>query len=139
MKKTIFILLMTIFIVLPSNVKALSVSENNLTIEKGTSDTIEIYANVEKEVSEISFALVYTTYDIPAYFNIEPGLTNTGTGITNKIKFPEPVTGKVKLGTIKINIVNNPTVTAGSINLHSGKATTTNYETITKYSKTLTI
>ena len=116
---------------MPLNVYALSVSENNITIEKGKSDTIDLYANVEEEVSEISFALVYTTYDIPAYFNIEPGLTNSGNGTTHKIKFNEPQTGKIKLGTIKIDIVNYPTVTVGSINIHSGKATTTTYETIT--------
>lgn len=130
MKKTIFILLLTILIIIPLNVSALSVSENNLTIEKGKSDTVDIFATVEKEVSEISFSLVYTTYDVPAYFNIESGLTDTGTGINHKISFTEPVTGKVKLGTIKINIVASPTVTAGSINIHSGIATTTEYETI---------
>ena len=131
MKKIIFILLITILIILPSNVCALSLSENDITIEKGTSDTIEIYANVDSKVPEVSFALVYTTYDIPAYFNIESGLTDTGTGINHKIVFTEPVTGKIKLGTIKINIVSNPTVTAGSINIHSGKAITETYETLT--------
>lgn len=131
MKKIFFCLLLTLLIIMPLNVYALSVSENNITIEKGTSDTIDLYANVETEVSDISFALVYTTYDIPAYFNIEPGLTDSGNGINHKIKLAEPATGKIKLGTIKINIVNYPTVTAGSINIHSGKATTTTYETIT--------
>lgn len=130
MKKIFFCLLLTLLIIMPLNVYALSVSENNITIEKGKSDTIDLYANVESEVTDISFSLVYTTYDIPAYFNIEPGFTNTGNGTTHKIKFDEPQTGKIKLGTIKIDIVKYPTVTAGSINIHSGKATTTTYETL---------
>lgn len=125
--KKILLLFMLLVLFLPFNVKALSVDENNLTIEKGGTESIGLYANVLEEVTEISFTLVYTTYDVPAYFKLENGLTDTNpNGISHKIIFSNPVSGKVKLGTIDVNVVNNPKVNNGVINIHSGKAVTNN-------------
>lgn len=125
MKKKFLLLFLLLFITLPTNIKALSVDKNNITIEKGKNDNIALYANLENEVTEIAFTLVYTSYDLPAYFNLEPGLTDTNpNGVAHKIKFSTPVSGKVKLGTINIQAVKNPKVTAGTINIHSAKATT---------------
>lgn len=140
MKKIIQLLVLSLVVILPINVKALSVDKNNLTIEKGKSETIELYANVENEITEIQFTMVYTTYDVPAYFNIEAGLTDTNpNGISHKIIFSNPVSGKIKLGSIKTNVVNNPKVTAGTINIHSGKATTVNNETINLNAQTINV
>lgn len=140
MKKIIQLLVLSLVVILPINVKALSVDKNNLTIEKGKSETIELYANVENEITEIQFTMVYTTYDVPAYFNIEAGLTDTNpNGISHKIIFSNPVSGKIKLGSIKTNVVNNPKVTAGTINIHSGKATTINNETINLNAQTINV
>lgn len=125
MKKNFLFIFLLLIVILPSNVKALSVNKNNLTIAKGESQSISLYANVEAETTEISFTLVYTTYDVPAYFKLEPGLTDTNpNGIAHKIIFSNPVSGKVKLGTIDINIVNNPIEKSGTINIHSAKAIT---------------
>ena len=138
MKKLFLLLFLSIVIIMPINVHALSVDKNNLTIEKGDSQPIGLYANVSDEVNEIDFTLVYSTYDIPAYFSIEPGLTDTNpNGITHKIVFSEPVTGNIKLGTIRINVVYNPKDTVGTINIHSGKAITTNGETIQLKAQTI--
>lgn len=127
MNKKNLLLFLLLIMLLPINVKALSVDKNNLTIEKGGEKNIALYANVETEVTEISFTLVYTTYDVPAYFNLEPGLTDTNpNGISHKIIFSNPVSGKIKLGTINIDVVNNPKVSVGTINIHSGSALTNN-------------
>ena len=127
MKKNILLLFLLLIVILPLNVDALSVDKNNLTIAKGEDDSVSLYANVEAEVTEISFTLVYTTYDVPAYFNLESGLTDRNpNGIAHKIIFSNPVSGKIKLGTIDIDVVNNPKESYGTINIHSGKATTNN-------------
>ena len=125
MRRNFLFIFLLLIVILPSNVKALSIDKNNLTIAKGESQSVDLYANVEAETTEISFTLVYTTYDVPAYFKLEPGLTDTNpNGIAHKIIFSNPVSGKVKLGTIDINIVNNPIEKSGAINIHSAKAIT---------------
>lgn len=140
MKKMFPLLLLLLIVILPINVKALSVNENDLTIEKGDSKNVELYAEVDTEVKEIAFTLVYTTYDIPAYFNLESGLTDTNpNGVAHKIVFPEPVSGKVKLGTINVQVVKNPKDLSGTINIHSGSAITTNDETINLNAQTINI
>lgn len=140
MKKIIQLLVLTLIILLPIEAKALSVDKNNLTIEKGKSESIGLYAEVESEITEIQFTMVYTTYDIPAYYNVEAGLTDTNpNGISHKIIFSNPVSGKIKLGSINTNVVNNPKVTAGSINIHSAKATTTNNDVINLDAQTINV
>jgi len=140
MKKIIQLLVLSLIVMLPIQVKALSVDKNNLTIEKGKSETIGIYAEVETEITEIQFTMVYTTYDVPAYYNVEPGLNDTNpNGISHKIIFSNPVSGKIKLGNINTNVVNNPKVTAGTINIHSAKATTTNGSVINLDAQTINV
>ena len=126
-------ILFTVFIILFQivGVNALSVDENNLTIEKGKNKSIDIYANVESEVTSIEFTMVYTTYDVPAYFIVNNAYTDTNPdGIKHNIVLNEPTSGKIKLGTININVVNNPKDTVGTINIHSGTAKTNNSESI---------
>lgn len=124
MKRIILTLFLLLNVILPLQVKALSLSENNITIDKGNSKTVDLYANVESEITEVSFSLVYTSYDVPAYFNIESGLRDEAVGIKHKIVFSVPVTGKIKLGTVRVEVVANPKITAGSVNIHSATAKT---------------
>lgn len=127
MKKNILLLFLLLIVLLPLNVKALSVDKNDLTIEKGGEKSIDLYANVEENTTEVSFTLVYTTYDIPAYFSLEPGLTDRNpNGIAHRIIFSNPVSGKIKLGTIDIDVVNSPKVSTGAINIHTASAQTSN-------------
>ena len=130
MKRIISTLFLLLIIVLQLQVKTLTVSKNNLSVEKGKGSTVDLYAVVDAQITELTFTLVYTSYDLPAYFNIESGLRDEVSGIKHKIGFSVPVTGKVKLGTIKVTAVNNPKVTAGSVNIHTAKAVTSTGETI---------
>lgn len=130
MKRIFSILFLLLFVVLPLRVNALSVSKNNLTIDKGKEQLVDLYAEVDGAVTEVSFSLVYTSYDVPAYFNKEPGLLNDVVGNKHKMYFSTPVSGKIKLGTVGVKVVNNPKVTAGSINIHSATAKTSDGETI---------
>lgn len=130
MKKIIILAFLLLNVILPLKVKALSVDKNNLTIKKSGNETIALYAEVENEITEVSFNLIYTTYDIPAYFNVEAGLSDQTSGTKHKVTFPEAVTGKVRLGTVRINVVNNPQVNAGTINIHTATALTTSGENI---------
>jgi len=138
MKKRILLLFLLLVIFLPINVQALNIDKNNLTIEKGKSEIINLSTNTETEITEIQFTLVYTSYDVPAYFNVEPGLTDSNpNGIVHKISFPTPISGNIKLGTIRIDVVNNPKITVGTINIHSAKATATNGEIINLKGQTI--
>lgn len=138
MKKRILLLFLLLVVALPINVKALSVDKNSLTIEKGNSENINLSTQIDKEITEIQFTLVYTSYDVPAYFNVEPGLTDSNpNGIVHKISFPTPISGNIKLGTIRIDVVNNPKITVGTVNIHSAKATTITGETINLDAQTI--
>ena len=118
MKKKVLLVYLLLILLLPLNVKALSLDKNNITLASGTNKNIDLYANVDTEVSEISFTLTYTTYDIPAYLNLEQGLTdNNPNGITHKIIFSNPVSGKIKLGSVGVNVIAYPKVTTGIINI----------------------
>lgn len=140
MKKMIQLVVLLLAVVFPVGVKALSVDKNNLTIEKGANETVALYANVNAEITEVQFTLVYTTYDVPASFIIESGLTDTNpNGISHKIIFSNPVSGKVKLGSIRVNVVNNPKENVGTINIHSGRALTTNNNTINLNAQTINV
>lgn len=140
MKKMIQLFALAFVIIFPLNVKALSVDKNSLTIEKGSNETINLYAEVNSEITEIQFTMVYTTYDVPAVFNIEAGLTDTNpNGISHKIIFSNPVSGKIKLGSIKVSVVNNPKESTGAINIHSGKALTVNNGTINLNAQTINV
>ena len=91
MKKIIPLLVLSLIMIIPTRIRALSVSKNNLTIEKNNNETIDLYAEANLEITEIQFTLVYTTYDVPAFFNVETGLTDTNpNGITHKIIFSNP-------------------------------------------------
>ena len=140
MKKKFLLILLLLIVILPLNVKALSLDKNDITLAKGTNQNVELYANVETEVSEISFTLTYTTYDIPAYLNLETGLTDTNpNGISHKIIFSNPVSGKIKLGSVKVDVVSNPKVSVGAININAASAITTNGTKVNLNAQTLNV
>lgn len=140
MKKIIPLLVLSLIMIIPTRIRALSVDKNNLTIENNNNESIDLYTEVNSEITEVQFTLVYTTYDVPANFNVEAGLTDANpNGITHKIIFSNPVSGKIKLGSIKISVVKNPKVTLGTINIHSGKAITSDGETINLNSQTINV
>jgi len=130
MKRIILALFMLLMVGLPLRVNALSVSKNDLTINKGNEQIIDLYAEVDTEITEVNFSLVYTSYDVPAYFNIASGLRDEAVGIKHRIVFSVPVTGKIKLGTIRIEVVDNPKITAGAVNIHTASAVTSDGENI---------
>ena len=121
-------------------VNALSVSKNDLTIEKGSSETVELYANTESEIISASFTLVYSTYDIPANFAVASGFSDSNpNGINHEIIFNEAKSGKILLGTINVSVVNYPNDSIGTINIHTGSAKTTDGETINLNSQNINI
>lgn len=130
MKKIISLLILTLIVILPLEVKAMNVDKNNLTLEKGASETINLSVTLEQEVTEISFTLVYTSNDIKANFNVASGLTETINNSTHKVTLSEPMNGTISLGTVKITLVDTPTDKAGKINIYNAKAVTTEGETI---------
>lgn len=136
--KRIISTLFLLIILLPLRVKALSVSKNNLTIEKGNQEIVDLYVEVDEDITEVNFTLVFTSYDAPAYFNVESGLTDNLNGIKHRIVFSEPVTGKIKLGTINVSIANNSQITSGTVNIHTGYALNTNGENIPLNSQIIT-
>ena len=124
-KMSIFTILVLLIGII--NVNALSVSKNDITIEKGKSNSIELYANTESEIESVDFTLVFSTYDIPAYFAPADGNTDTNpNGIAHHIVLGQASSGKTLLGTININVLANATDTYGTINLNNPSATSSN-------------
>lgn len=123
-----------------SHVYALEVSKSDLTIEKGGSDTIELYANTESEITSATFTLVFSTYDMPANFSVASGATDTNpNGITHTIKFDEAKSGKVLLGTIQVSVKSNASDSVGTVNIHTASAKTTSDETVSLTARNINI
>lgn len=104
-------------------VSALSVDNTELTVAKGEKSTVDVYANLEEETTKVSFSLVYTTYDVPATFKAEEGITLKTNKTKNTLTFSEAQKGQVKLGTIEISILKSAKVNKGTIRLNSATAT----------------
>lgn len=130
MKRISVLVFLLVFLIFPLESKALSVSQNDVYVEKGTEKYIDLYVNVEQEISSLSFNMTFSTYDIPASITFEPGITNTVSGVSYNLSFSEPIVGKVKIGSVKVKVVNNPTVTKGSVNITYPKAYTLNGDKI---------
>lgn len=128
MKKLVLFLLL--FLIFPVTSKALSVSENNVTIAKGNSKLIDLYVNTEEEISSLSFDFTYSTYDVPALLTLDPSVTGNASGIRYNISFSTPVSGNIKIGTIKASVIDNPKGTSGTVNMTSVKGVTTSGSTI---------
>ena len=131
----VFLLLINI-----SSVYALSVSKNDITIEKGGSERIELYANVEADIKRVDFTLVFSTYDIPAAFIANSALIDTNPdGITHSVTLPEAKSGKILLGTVDITSKQDATETAGSVSIHAASAITTSDEKVSLNPQTINI
>lgn len=120
-KRFIFIIFMLIISV--HSTFALSVSEDNIVLTDGNDKTIDLYANVTEEVNSVTFTMVFSTYDIPAFFTVNSTYTDANPdGVKHTINFSEPITGKIKLGSIYIKPKSNPNDTSGTVNIHSASA-----------------
>ncbi len=140
--KYVFKLFYTILIVflLTTNVKALTVSENNLNISAGNTKNIELSTNTDANLTSVEFTLVFDSYDVPAYFSVNSMYTDTNpNGITHKIVFNEPTAGNIDLGTVVVRVINNPTIVGSSVNIHSAKGTTEDGNIINLNSQTINI
>lgn len=120
--KRIIFLLVVFLINLPL-VSALSVDSTELTVAKGEKATINVYADLKEETTKVSFSLVYTTYDVPATFKAEEGITLKTNTTKNTLTFSEAQKGQVKLGTIEISILKSAKANKGTIRLNSATAT----------------
>lgn len=120
--KRIAFLLVVFLINLPL-VSALSVDNTELTVAKGEKSTVDVYADLKEETTKVSFSLVYTTYDVPATFKAEEGITLKTNTTKNTLTFSEAQKGQVKLGTIEISILKSAKVNKGTIRLNSATAT----------------
>lgn len=132
MKRILKLIIIAVILLIPiGSVSALTVSENDVKIPASGSKSIELSTSSEELLTSVEFTLVYTTYDIPANFIVNSNYTDSNpNGIKHKVIFPEPVSGKITLGNVNINVVNNPKDTAGTINIHSAKGYTKTGETI---------
>lgn len=120
--KRIIFLLVVFLINLPL-VSALSVDSTELTVAKGEKSTVNVYADLKEETTKVSFSLVYTTYDVPATFKAEEGITLNTNTTKNTLTFSEAQKGQVKLGTIEISILKSAKANKGTIRLNSATAT----------------
>lgn len=120
--KRIIFLLVVFLINLPL-VSALSVDSTELTVAKGEKSTVNVYADLKEETTKVSFSLIYTTYDVPATFKAEEGITLKTNTTKNTLTFSEAQKGQVKLGTIEISILKSAKANKGTIRLNSATAT----------------
>ena len=135
-----FICLIVTFFMLTTGVLALTVSENNIEIPKSDRKSIELSTNSEEMLTSVEFTLVYTTYDIPASFIVNPNYTDSNpNGIKHKIIFSEPINGNIILGNININVVDNPKDNTGTVNIHSAIGYTESGETIKLTSQNINV
>ena len=134
------ICLIVTFFMLTTGVLALTVSENSIEIPKSDRKSIELSTNSEEMLTSVEFTLVYTTYDIPASFIVNPNYTDSNpNGIKHKIIFSEPINGNIILGNININVVDNPKDNTGTVNIHSAIGYTKSGETINLTSQNINV
>lgn len=115
--------MLVVFLINLPLVSALSVDSTELTVAKGEKSTVNVYADLKEETTKVSFSLVYTTYDVPATFKAEEGITLKTNKTKNTLIFSEAQKGQVKLGTIEISILKSAKANKGTIRLNSATAT----------------
>lgn len=125
-----FIVVAIIFLMQISSVYALNVEESDLILSKGEKTTIDLYADLKEPTTKVSFSLVFTSYDVPASFKVIDTFTNKVTNSTkNTVTFSTTLEGRVKLGTIEINVSKSAKATKGSVKLTNPVATLENGKT----------
>lgn len=140
MKKVIVLLFMLfISISFTTKVRALNVSENDISLSKGSSTTLSITDNFNEEISKIEFNFVYYSYDVSGNFIVNSNYSITTSGVAHTITFDNPIKGEVNLGEVKINVAKNPSVKSSNINLNNIKLTTTDGTVINQDNLVITV
>ena len=140
MKKVIVLLFMLfISISFTTKVRALNVSENDISLSKGSSTTLSITDNFDEEISKIEFNFVYYSYDVTGNFIVNSNYKINTSGVAHTIIFDSPVKGEVSLGEVKINVVKNPSVKSSNINLNNIKLTTSDGTVINQDNLVITV
>lgn len=101
---------------------ALEIVELNPTMQKGETKDIELYVNAPSDTKEIKFSLTFLSYDVVGTFESSTGVL-TNNGVSHTISYDEPITGRVKLGIVKIKVSTNVLIDTGTINLYNASAT----------------
>lgn len=140
MKKVIVLLFMLfISISFTTKVKALNVSENDISLSKGSSTTLSITDNFDKEISKIEFNFVYYSYDVTGNFIVNSNYKVNTSGVAHTITFDNPIKGEVSLGEVRINVVQNPNVKSSNINLNNIRLTTSDGTVINQDNLVITV
>lgn len=142
MRRAVMCVLIIVLFLPFTGVKALSVSNNNVIVSEGGSDEVELYADVINDIKEISFSLVYSTYDISANFVVDSLLKNvsySSSGVKHTISFDEKKNGKILLGVVKIDASNAKINTIGTINIYNVTAVDVDNKVVTLNGQTITV
>lgn len=142
MRRAVMCVLIIVLFLPFTGVKALSVSNNNVIVSEGGSDEVELYADVINDIKEISFSLVYSTYDISANFVADSLLKNVSysvSGVKHTISFDEKKNGKILLGVVKIDASNAKINTIGTINIYNVTAVDVDNKVVTLNGQTITV
>lgn len=116
-KKMLFIVTFIFLSII--KVEALNIDKNEITIKSGESGQITLSANLGEgvEITSLKFKLVYTSNSAPANFKVASGYTDNVSTTTHTIDFGSSVSGTVTLGTININVIDNPVDKSGLVNI----------------------
>ena len=126
MKKSVrySLLVLVVFFIQVLGVDALSVSSDKLEISSGNNKSVDLYVDVENEITKLEFNFIYSTFDIPANLVLVPGYNANVSGVKYSANFGEAVSGKIKLGQIDVSVDSNPTDLVGTVNMNNAVATT---------------
>lgn len=120
LKKILFSLIL--MVVFTTSANALTISEDSVTIPSGGSENIILSINTLEKLTSIEFTLVFDSYDIPVVFVVDAKYRdNNSDGPKHKIIFDTPITGNVKLGVIKVSVIDNPKVIQSSAHINNAK------------------
>lgn len=125
----IFVVISSVFLGI-IDAKALEIVEINPTMQKGETKDIELYVNAPSDTKQIKFSLTFLSYDVVGIFESSTGVL-TNNGVSHSISFDEPITGRVKLGIVKIKVSKSVLMDTGTINLYNASATLLD-DTVTK-------
>ena len=130
MKRVVKYIVLLIILIIPiSNIKALSLSKNEITLNKSSNEEIELYANSTESLTKVDFNLIYSSNDIIGQFIVNKEYKDiTSSGTKHSIIFNKPETGKILLG--KISIKSNNQEGNGTININNAIGLTSNNKEI---------
>lgn len=101
-----YFFIVVLFTINVSNVLALSVDKSSITLERGKSTDVLLYAISESEIDSISFTMETSTNDITAIFTPDTYVNDvTEKNIKHSLKLTNQTTGKILLGKITITSI----------------------------------